>query len=410
MMLRVRSRDGLERVSIENPQITVSQLKTLIQSQLRIPVDNQTLSTNQNLLLAKTPADLIKFTDMTNPGTPLSALNLSHGSIVFLTYEGERTVSGPAFHPAGSFGRKMTMDDLIAKQMRVTRQENPHCELVSFDRDCANAFQNYVNDTLAFAVKRAGFMYGTVSDVGKVEVDFIYEPPQQGTEENLLILRDQDEEKLVEAIAMGLGMRRVGFIFTQTISQDKKDYTLSNREVLQAAEFHAESGLKEWITAVVKLEVNEDGGADVHFEAFQMSDVCVRLFKEGWFVTEIAEDADPKLSKMKKDVMVGVKDTREVDNDFFLVVVKIFDHQGPLSSSFPIENRNIPLTLRALKNHLDRTRSLSFVKRISDFHLLLLLARFLDLSSDVPALAECVQGQSAVPEGYQLLIESLASS
>ena len=84
--------------------------------------------------------------------------------------------------------------------------------------------------------------------------------------------------------------------------------------------------------------------------------------------------------------------------------------QGPVSTTFPIENRNIPVTLRALKNHLDRTRSLSFVKRISDFHLLLLLARFLDLSSDVPALAECAQRQSAVPEGYQLLIESLAAS
>ncbi|XP_041016713.1 NPL4-like protein 1 [Juglans microcarpa x Juglans regia] len=410
MMLRVRSRDGLERVSIDGPQITVSQLKTLVQSQLQIPVQNQTLSTNQNLLLAKTPADLLKFTDMSNPSTPLSALNLSHGSIVFLTYDGERTVSGPTFHPAGSFGRKMTMDDLIAKQMRVTRQENPHCELVSFDRDCANGFQHYVNETLAFAVKRAGFMYGTVSDEGKVEVDFIYEPPQLGTEENLAILRNPDEEKFVEAIAVGLGMTKVGFIFTQTISQDKKDYTLSNREVLQAAEFHAESGLKEWVTAVVKLEVNEEGAADVHFEAFQMSDTCIRLFKEGWFETEIAQDADPKLSKMKKDVVVGVKDTREVDNDFFLVVVKIFDHQGPLTSTFPVENRNTPVAMRALKNHLDRTKSLPFVKRISDFHLLLLLARFLDLSSDVPALAECVQRQTAVPEGYQLLIESLASS
>lgn len=409
-MLRVRSRDGLERVSLESPQVTVSQLKALIQSHLRIPVQNQTLSTNQNLLLAKTPADLLRFTDMSDPSTTLSALNLSHGSIVFLAYEGERTVSGPTFHPAGSFGRKMTMDDLIAKQMRVTRQENPHCELVSFDRDCANAFQNYVNESLAFAVKRAGFMYGTVSEEGKVEVDFIYEPPQQGTEEHLAILRDPDEEKLVEAIAVGLGMRRVGFIFTQTISQDKKDYTLSNREVLQAAEFHAESGLKEWVTALVKLEVNEDGGADVHFEAFQMSDNCIKLYKEAWFETEIAEDADPKLSKMKKDVVVGVKDTREVDNDFFLVVVKIFDHQGPLSSTFPIENRNSLVTMRALKNHLDRTKSFPFVKRISDFHLLLLLARFLDLSSDVPALAECVQRQAAVPEGYQLLIESLASS
>lgn len=89
-------------------------------------------------------------------------------------------MAGPKqFNPAGSFGRKMTMDDLIAKQMRVTRQENPHCELVSFDRDAANAFQNYVNESLVFAVKRGGIMYGTVSPEGKVEVDFIYEPPQQ---------------------------------------------------------------------------------------------------------------------------------------------------------------------------------------------------------------------------------------
>ncbi|XP_027350778.1 NPL4-like protein 1 [Abrus precatorius] len=411
MMLRIRSRDGLERVTVENPRATtVSQLKSIIQTQLGIPVQNQTLSTNQNLLLAKSLEDLLRFTDMSNPDAPLSSLNLSHGSIVFLAYDGERRVPGPAFNPAGSFGRKMTMDDLIAKQMRVTRQENPHCELVSFDRDCANAFQHYVNETLAFAVKRGGFMYGTVSEEGRVEVDFIYEPPQQGSEENLLFLRDPEEEKLVEAIALGLGMRKVGFIFTQTISQDKKDYTLSNREVLQAAEYHAESGLKEWVTAVVKLEVNEDMGADVHFEAFQMSDVCVRLFREGWFETDIKEDDDPKLSKMKKDVVVGVKDTREVDNDFFLVVVKIFDHQGPLSSTFPIENRNTQVAMKALKNHLERAKNLPFVKRISDFHLLLVLARLLDLNADVPALTECVQTQNAVPEGYQILIESMANA
>ncbi|XP_062022572.1 NPL4-like protein 1 [Rosa rugosa] len=410
MLLRIRSRDGLERLTVENPHATVAQLKALIQTNLRIPLENQTLSTNQNLLLAKSADDLTRFTDMANPNTPLSALNLAHGSIVFLAYEGERTVAGPNFQPAGSFGRKMTMDDLIAKQMKVTRQETPHCELVSFDRDCANAFQHYVNDTLAFAVKRGGFMFGTVSEEGKVEVDFIYEPPQQGTEENLTLFRDPEEEKAVEAIALGLGMRKVGFIFTQSVGQDTKDYTLSNREVLQAAEFHAESGLKEWVTAMVKLEVNEDGAADVHFEAFQMSDMCIRLFKEGWFETEIGEDQDPKLSKMKKDVVVGVKDVREVDNDFFLVVVKIFDHQGPLSSTFPIENRITPVTLRALKTHMDRAKSLPYVKRIADFHLMLLLARFLDVNADVPALAECVRTQSAIPEGYQLLIESMANS
>ncbi|XP_009780647.1 NPL4-like protein 1 [Nicotiana tabacum] len=412
MMIRIRSRDGLERVTIDNPHATISQLKAQIESQLRVPVQSQTLSTNQNLLLAKTLDDWTRFTDMSNPNTTISSLNLTHGSIVYLAYEGERTVAGPAVNPAGSFGKKMTMDDLIAKQMRVTRQENPHCELVSFDRDAANAFQHYVNETLAFAVKRGGFMYGTVSPEGKVEVDFIYEPPQQGTEESLILLRDPDEEKVVDALAIGLGMRKVGFIFTQTISQDKKDYTMSTAEVLQAAELHAEGDLKEWVTAIVKLEVNEDGAADVHFEAFQMSDMCVRLFKEGWFETEVNKDEviDPKLSKMKKDVVVGVKDTREVDNDFFLVVVKIADHQGPLSSSFPIENRNIPVSMRALKDHFNRTKNLSFVKRISDFHLLLLLAKFLDINADVPALAECVHTQTAVPEGYQLLIESMASA
>ncbi|XP_047327226.1 NPL4-like protein 2 [Impatiens glandulifera] len=410
VMIRIRSRDGLERVTTEDPNITISNLKSIIESQLRVPVTNQTLSTNQSLLLAKTLDDLSRFTDMSDPNASISRLGIGHGSIIYLAYEGQRSVAGPNFNPSGSFGRKMTVEDLIAKQMRVSRQENPHCELVSFDRDAANAFQQYVSDALAFGVKRGGVMYGTVSEEGKVEVDFIYEPPQQGTEENLILLRDPDEEKLVEAIAMGLGMRSVGFIFTQTVSQDKKDYTMSNSEILQAAELHAQSELKEWVTAIVKLEVNEDGAADVHFEAFQISDVCVKLFKEEWFETEIPEDADPKLSRMKKDVVVGVKDTKEVDNDFFLVVVKISDHQGPLSSSFPIENRNIPVTMRALKNHLDRNRGQSFARRISDFHLLLLLARFLDLNADVPALAECVQSQSSVPEGYQILIESLASS
>lgn len=107
-------------------------------------------------------------------------------------------------------------------------------------------------------------------------------------------------------------------------------------------------------------------------------------------------------------------------NMFLLCIIwKMFFHhlcesfmimQGPVTSTFPIENRKSPVTMKALKNHLDRAKSLPFVKRIADFHLLLLLARFLDVNADVPALAGCVQTQATVPEGYQLLIESLASA
>lgn len=412
MIIRIRSRDGLERVSVDiTATTTVGQLKSAIESQLGISSPNHLLSTHQNLLLAKTPQDLALFNDMANPNTLLSSLRIAHGSIVFMAYEGERIISGPtAFSPAGSFGKKMTMEDLIAKQMRITRQENPHCELVSFDAEAVNAFQSYVNNTLAFAVKRGGIMYGRVSESGKVEVDFIYEPPQQGTEQDLILMRDPGEEKLVEAIALGFGMRKVGFIFSETVSQDKKDYTMSSAEVLQAVEMHVEGDLKEWVTTVVKLQVDEDGGTQVHVEAFQMSDMCVRLFKEGWFDREVKEDADVKVSRMTKEVMVAGKDTREVDNDFLLVAVKIADHQSEvLSTRFPIENRICPVTVTTMKSHLDRVKREPLPKRISDFHLLLMLARFLDVDCDVPVLAACVQAQETIPDGFQLIIDSLSS-
>ncbi|PPS09772.1 hypothetical protein GOBAR_AA10868 [Gossypium barbadense] len=80
--------------------------------------------------------------------------------------------------------------------------------------------------------------------------------------------------------------------------------------------------------------------------------------------------------------------------------------------------------MRTLKNHLDRTKSLPFVKCIADFHLLLFptmshglgfdvlaLAACVSTETTVPeALAACVSTETTVPEGYQLLIESMANT
>ncbi|CAM6129389.1 unnamed protein product [Calypogeia fissa] len=408
MVIRVRSRDGLERVTVDSSS-TVAKLQQAIEEQLQVPIGSQLLSQRQGLLLAKEADLAAQFGDMRNPSATLASLGIAHGSVVFLSYSGERVVAGPPMTPAGVFGRKMTMDDLIARQMRIERQEKPHCTSLSFDRGAANEFQHYVHESLAFSVKRGGFMYGTVTEEGEVLVEFIYEPPQHGSEETLLLLRDPEEEKRVDTIALGLGMRKVGFIFTQTVSQNKRDYTLSTSEMKQAASLHAESESLHWATAIVKLEVNEDGGADVHFEAFQLSDQCVKLLKDGWFVEDVG-DLDPKLSRMNKDVVILGKDTRDVDNDFFLVLVKILDHQGTLSTSFPIENRIPSTSIQMLKPHLDKNKHLPYVRRISDFHLLLLLSHYFDLNTDVPQLAEAVRIQSPVSDGYQLIIESLASN
>ncbi|XP_047058531.1 NPL4-like protein [Lolium rigidum] len=408
MILRIRSRDGTDRITVPTAA-TVADLQRLIAATATVPVPLQRLSLDPALLLPAGQAQPL------DPSAPLASLPLANGSFVYLSYPPDARSAQPppprALAPAGSFGKKMTMDDLIARQIRVTRQEAPLCSAASFDRDAANAFQLYVAESLAFAVKRAGFLYGRVdAETKEVLVDFIYEPPQNATEDVLQLMRDTNEEARVDAIADGLGMRRVGLVFTQAVGRkasETGEYTMSSREVVQAAQLQAEGGIPEWVTAVVKLEVGDDGSGDVHFEAFQMSEVCVKLFKDGVLETEIADSDDPRLSKMRKEVIAGGKDTMEVDNDFFLVPVKISDHQGPLSTGFPIENRGLPLATK-LRAHLDRAKHLPFVKRISDFHLLLQATAMLDVKADVPALAACVRLQAEVPEGYQLLIEYLA--
>jgi nuclear protein localization protein 4 homolog len=121
-------------------------------------------------------------------------------------------------------------------------------------------------------------------------------------------LRDPDEEARVDTIAEGLGMRRVGLVFTQAVGRkasETGEYTMSNREVVQAAQLQAEGGIPEWVTAIVKLEVGDDGTGDVHFEAFQMCEICVKLFKDGVLETEVQDADDPRLSKMWKEVVAG---------------------------------------------------------------------------------------------------------
>ncbi len=67
--------------------------------------------------------------------------------------------------------------------------------------------------------------------------------------------------------------------------------------------------------------------SNLFWHYLSLSLLCVKLFKDGVLQTEIGDKDDPRLSKMRKEVVAGGKDTMEVDNDFFLVPVKISDHQ-----------------------------------------------------------------------------------
>lgn len=49
--------------------------------------------------------------------------------------------------------------------------------------------------------------------------------------------------------------------------------------------------------------------------------------------------SNPAEPRNEAPVIVAGKDQGEVDNDYFLLPAKILDHEGPLRTGFPIENR-----------------------------------------------------------------------
>mmetsp|Transcript_11103 Transcript_11103/g.19353 ORF Transcript_11103/g.19353 Transcript_11103/m.19353 type:complete len:416 (+) Transcript_11103:279-1526(+) len=413
MILRLRSRDGLERVELQDGA-SLAELKQAINAKLGIPHQDLHLSKDPALLTTKTPQE---FTDLTMEHAGVRALGCVHGDMLYMLYSGERQVEPvvkKGVLDSRPFGAKTTVSEIAAKQMRVERQDKAVVASISFDRQTANQFQQYVQGAFKFSIKRGGLLYGTVED-NEVKVEFIYEPPQQGEAMNLELQRSGDEESMVDFLAGKLGLKKVGFIFSQSTAE--RDFIAHTGELLQMAAMQAELG-ETCTTVVVSWDQTADEpGGHVHFEAFQCSKQCVELAKDGWLLPTPAGQApcgvtklvSPKDPGLKYPVMAAGKDVGELDNDYFLVPVKILDHQGPLLTAFPIENRLLPQGKAELAQHLRKFASTPYVERISDLHLLLWLSKQPNLDqSDMSLLVDAVKSQSPVLEGYRLLIDSVA--
>ncbi|KAL3153175.1 hypothetical protein ABBQ38_011927 [Trebouxia sp. C0009 RCD-2024] len=412
MIIRLRSRDGLERIEVDAGG-TIGTLRQQISSDLNMPRENVTLSKDQKLLVSKTPE---QFKDLSNNKVRLKQAGVQHGDMIYMHYPFARKVESvikkSVFEGRG-FGAKMTVEQLIAKQTRIERQEEPHCASVSFDRHAANVFQTYVSSALAFSIKRGGILYGNKDEEGNVMVHAIYEPPQEGNAETLQMERQTEEEMRADFIAKSLGMQKVGWIFTQ--SSKERDYIMNTEEICQMAAWQDEVG-EHCVTGVVSLAMTDEG-SDVHFEAFQVSDQCARMVKAGWFDQQkepsgVSTLTDPKEPTHKQPVIVAGKDVKEVDNDYFLIPVSIKDHEGPLSTTFPVENRLLPQGPSEFKQYMRQNSSKAYWQRLADFHLLMYLGKQpgLDLVNDIAVLLECINHKATVPEGYTLIIDSLAEN
>jgi nuclear protein localization family protein 4 len=361
------------------------------------------------------------FTDMSENDAPLESIGVAHGDIIHMFYNFERRVEGaklPEFMKR-SFGAHMTIEEMVAKQTRIERQDVAVCSSASFDMHAANMFQSYIQSAMAFSIKRGGILYGEIDEDKNVLIHAIYEPPQQGSQDGLVLERNTSQEQLADRIASIWGWKKVGWVFSQ--STKERDFIFSAEEVLQMAAIQSELGECS-VTGVVALSEPEQGDVpEIHFEAFQVSKQCVEMYEQGWFAkgNEIDDSEPPKSIlhvvnpqdiKDKSPVIVAGKDVNEIDVDYFLVPVGIKDHESVVMNSFAIENRLLPQGPAELKSHLNMHAGKRFTERLKDFHLMLYLAENAGFTAqDMDAIAHAVMdGCEEVPEGYVMIINGMA--
>lgn len=105
----------------------------------------------------------------------------------------------------------------------LNRQIYRHVDNVMFEN--AALVERFLNYWRATGHQRLGYLYGRYevnNDVPlgiRAQVAAIYEPPQESTRNSIKLL-DDERGKEVDELANKLGLRKVGWIFTDLISED----------------------------------------------------------------------------------------------------------------------------------------------------------------------------------------------
>ncbi|XP_072931598.1 nuclear protein localization protein 4 homolog [Epargyreus clarus] len=258
----------------------------------------------------------------------------------------------------------------------------------------------------------------------RARVAAIYEPPQEGSRD-AVALRPDAREALALELARRLGLRRVGWLFTDLLPLDRAAGTvkcvrgvdthfLSAQECIMAGHYqnlhpnacrYASSGY--FGSKFVTVCVTGDGNNQIHLEGYQVSGQCQALVRDGVLLpTRDAPDLGyirdaspaqyvPLVYYKERDAYgneVGVS-ARRVPVAYLLVDVPCgVAPDAPPSFSpraaFPPANRAAHAhvqSLRALHHHLQAADS--FLEGASDFHVLLYLATNEALPLSVEALA-----------------------
>jgi len=347
--------------------------------------------------------------------TKISRTITKDGNIVATEYTAiaEKTGFRPGMMALRDMKMQWTLNEFMSlDEQFVYRMKAPDeaiCKQVSLDGKSLVNFQNYMWN-FDFRKIRVGYLYGYFLEGNKVSVECIYEPPQDTTDSTFNILEDSNEAK-VEALASLLGLKRVGWILAHPPRET--GFQLSGIEVLTAAELQliCADGIEDTPFVTVKVTLNEK--LEVHIDGFQVTKQCMEMVAES--VLTVSQNLGFTKINPTYTVICEGKETKEVNNNFFISNVAIAQHDSDrFISAFPFANREgVAQTRDDLKAQLQKVgrQGWTFKSILTDFQLLLFLTDHLDMNTDMPLICASLtnpDGPGALDEGYQLIIRSIA--
>lgn len=304
---------------------------------------------------------------------------------------------------------------IVMKQQKYRHVD--YAQLMNFKET-----SNLINYWLKNINQRVGYLYGYYAEDPiyskgvRAVIESIYEPPQENSF-NQSIIMDDPFEVHVDMIMSGLGLERIGWIFTTY----NKDTFLSSHEMIEAAKFQEKFkvshpvgiDVSKQITLVLRAD-NENGNT-VKPEVYMVSDELQSLIRD-----ELIDEPDsrkflkikkPKNSKFTTKFLTKGKLCDKVEPDFFIVNVahgqsKNVQFNVLNNQDFPPANRKDPQRPSDVKNYLKKYKHLPSFKKFANFHLLLYLAKMIDDVSTILAICDCVRKEEEVPEYIESLLEN----
>jgi len=287
---------------------------------------------------------------------------------------------------------------MTAKYIRVDRKEKADCVGVEADKKSVAVFKYNMEKNLGYSVQRLGILYGKKTEEGWLQVDFIYEPPQENSATDILLLRNETEQINADTIANSFGLTKIGCIIGQTAEDcEDEEFILTAQQILMSAEIKGEAE-----DFIILFSGIRDGTPFV--EGFELTDQFYDLYKRRYFLPP----KDDFFLQVKEPLWIEAKEEMEAEVEFFIAPVPLKEYRNDFRCEFPVENRQVKQSPEFLRTLIAQQPGARLVDLINDFHLLIFLGSFLG-ETDLAALCSEIQ-HGELAEGHELIIRNIAEA